>query len=90
MTIGIFDVIIRVTLVAATTVLFFFTASAYRRMKNTKMLLITTGFSIFWAHALISLPELVNEAYHIALDENAHLLFPLIGLIFIIIGILKE
>lgn len=90
MTIGILDVAVRVALVAATTVLFFLIVSAYRRMKNTKMLLITTGFGIFWAHALVSLPELVNAAYHVALDENAHLLFSLIGLMFILLGILKE
>ncbi len=90
MTIGILDIIIRIVLVIATSVLFFLIASAYRRMKSTKMLFITAGFGIFWVHALISLPELVNESFDVALNENAHLLFPLVGLMFILVGILKE
>jgi hypothetical protein len=90
MDIGILDVVVRVGLVAATTVLFLLVISTYWRMKNLKMLLISVGFGVFWVHAVISLPELVNEAYHIALDENAHLLIPLIGLVFILLGILKD
>lgn len=90
MDIGILDVVVRVGLVVATTVLFLLVVSTYWRMKNLKMLLIGVGFGIFWVHALISLPELVNEAYHITLDENAHLLIPLIGLVFILLGILKD
>lgn len=90
MTIGILDIAVRLALVAATTFLFLLIASAYWRIKNTKMLLISIGFAIFWVHALISLPELINEAYHIALDENSHLLIPLVGLVFILLGILKD
>ena len=90
MDIGILDVVVRVGLVVATTVLFLLVVSTYWRMKNLKMLLIGVGFGIFWVHALISLPELINEAYHIALDENMHLLIPLVGLIFILLGILKD
>jgi hypothetical protein len=59
-------------------------------MKSTKMMFITAGFGIFWVHALISLPELVNESFDFALNENVHLLFPLVGLMFILVGILKE
>jgi hypothetical protein len=54
------------------------------------MLLISTGFGVFFAHALISLPELINDAYAIALNEEMHLLIPLIGLLFILVGILQE
>jgi hypothetical protein len=86
----IFDIIVRVGLAAATTVLFFLVASAYRRLKSTKMLLITTGFGVFWFHALVTLPELFNEAYDTELNESVHLLLVLIGLIFILIGTLKE
>jgi hypothetical protein len=90
MQIGLLDVAVRAGLILATTILFLLVISAYLRMKNSKMMLISVGFGIFWVHALISLPELVNEAYHIALDENMHLLIPLIGLIFILFGILKD
>jgi len=54
------------------------------------MLFIFIGFAIFFVHAIVSLPELVNEAYMIALDENVHLLVHLIALIFILFGILKD
>jgi hypothetical protein len=90
MQIGILDVVVRAGLVVATTILFLLVISAYLRMKNLKMMLISVGFGVFWVHALISLPELVNEAYHIALDENMHLLIPLIGLIFILLGMWKD
>jgi hypothetical protein len=90
MQIGILDVAVRAGLVVATTILFLLVISAYWRMKNSKMMLISVGFGVFWVHALISSPELVNEAYHVALDENMHLLIPLIGLIFILLGILKD
>jgi hypothetical protein len=90
MQIGFLDVAIRAGLILATTILFLLVISTYWRMRNSKMMLISVGFGVFWVHALISLPELVNEAYHIALDENMHLLIPLIGLIFILLGILKD
>ena len=90
MTLAVLDVVVRVGLVLATTLLFGIVFLAYVRLKNSKMLLISIGFGIFFAHALISIPELFNEAYHIALDENMHILIPLIGLIFILLGILKD
>jgi hypothetical protein len=90
MTIGILDVIVRVALVLATAFLFGIVALTYLRLRNRKMLLIFIGFAIFFVHALIALPELVNETYHIALDENMHLLIHLIGLVFIMLGILKD
>ena len=90
MTIGILDIIVRVGLTLATTFLFGIVFLAYLRLKNRKMLLISVGFGIFLAHALITLPEIINESYHIALDENVHLLIHLIALIFILVGILKD
>jgi len=85
-----FDVVVRIALVVATTVLFGIVFLAYLRSRSRKMLLISVGFGIFFVHALITVPELFSEAYHIALDENAHLLFHLIGLIFILLGTLKD
>jgi hypothetical protein len=90
MQIGLLDVAVRAGLILATTILFLVVISTYWRMRNSKMMLISVGFGVFWVHALISLPELVNEAYNIALDENMHLLIPLVGLIFILLGILKD
>ena len=84
------DFVVRIALVVATTVSFGIVFLAYLRARNRKMLLITIGFGIFFVHALISVPELFNEAYAIALDENAHLLFHLSGLIFILLGRLKD
>ena len=90
MQIGLLDVAVRAGLILATTILFLLVVSTYWRMRNSKMMLISVGFGVFWVHALISLPELINETYHIALDENMHLLIPLVGLIFILLGILKD
>jgi hypothetical protein len=90
MHIALLDVIVRVGLVLATTFLFGIVALAYRRMKSRKMLFILIGFGVFFVHAIIALPELVNDAYAIPLGENSHLLLHLIGLIFILLGILQD
>jgi len=90
MHIALLDVIVRVGLVLATTFLFGIVALAYRRMKSRKMLFILIGFGVFFVQAIIALPELVNDDYAIALSENWHLLAHLIGLIFILLGILQD
>lgn len=84
------DIIIRSGLAFATTALFAIVLMTYLRLKNRKMLLITTGFGVFFASSLITLPELFNEAYAIALGENVHLFIHLTALILILLGILKE
>jgi hypothetical protein len=89
MNIGILDVIVRVGLVIATAVLFSIIFAAYLRLRNRKLLLISVGFGIFFVHAIITLPELFfSIGYNI--DENTHLLIHLVGLFFILIGILKD
>jgi uncharacterized membrane protein YadS len=90
MSAGILDVIIRVGIFVATSFLFGIVLMAYLRLKNRKMLLISVGFGIFFAHALITLPELVSDAYQVVLNENVHLFIHMIALIFILIGILKD
>jgi hypothetical protein len=90
LTIGLLDIIIRVALVSATTLLFAIIFLAYTRVRNRKMLFISIGFAIFWVHALITIPELFSETFHITLDENQHLLLHFIALIFILLGILKD
>jgi len=86
----ILQLVVRIGLVVATTFIFGIVLLAYLRLKNRKMLLILIGFGIFFAHALIAIPELFSEAYAITLDENMHLLIHLIALIFILLGILKD
>jgi hypothetical protein len=88
--IGILEVAVRVGLVLATTLLFGVTFLAYLRMRSRRMLLISIGFGVFFVHGLLSLPELVNDAYAIALNEEMHLLIPLVGLVFILLGILQD
>lgn len=90
MAVGLLDVIVRVGLVLATTFLFGIVALTYKRMRSRKMLFILIGFGVFFLHAIIALPELVNESYAIALGENWPLLIHLIGLIFILVGILQD
>jgi hypothetical protein len=90
LSVGLLDVIVRVGLVLATTFLFGIVVLAYMRMRSRKMLFILIGFGVFFFHAIIALPELVNEEYAIALSENWHLLLHLIGLIFILVGILQD
>src|SRR5271157_2611356 len=90
MHIGILEVGVRVGLVLATGLLFAIMFLTYRRAKGRKMLLITTGFGVFFVDGLISLPELVNETYAIAMTEEMHMLIQVIGLVFILIGILQE
>jgi hypothetical protein len=90
MPVGTLDIIVRVGLVLATTLLFSIVFLAYLRLKNRKMLLISIGFGIFWVHALLTIPELFSEVYAIDFGENVHLLIHMIALVFILVGILKD
>jgi hypothetical protein len=54
------------------------------------MLFVTAGFAVLFIHALITIPELFNDTYQIAMSENVHLLIHLIALVLIAIGILKD
>lgn len=82
------DIAIRVSLVIATAILFAIVFLAYMRLKNRKLLFISTGFGIFFFHAIIYLPEVFGPSYEI--NQNAHLLIHMVGLIFILIGTLKD
>jgi len=90
LTIGLLDIIVRVALVTATTLLFGIVFLAYLRLRNRRTLLISIGFAVFWVHALITIPELFSETFHIVLDENSHLFLHFVALIFILLGILKD
>ena len=88
MTLPLFDIILRVILVIATGVLFTVVFAAYLRLKNKRLLYLSAGFGIFFAHALIYIPELLGTFYNVS--ENAHLVIHLIALTFILIGTLKD
>jgi len=51
------DLIIRIALVVATALLFTIIFAAYLRVRNRKLLFISTGFGIFFAHGLITIPS---------------------------------
>ena len=84
----IFDILLRVILVIATGILFTIVFAAYLRLRNRKLLFISTGFGIFFAHAVIYVPELFGPTY--ALDENTHLVIHIVALVFILLGTLKD
>ncbi len=86
--VAVFDVIIRLVLVVATSSLFGIVFLAYWRLKNSKMLLIAIGFGSFVAYALFTLPEILSQP--IVFDENFHLFLHIIALTFILAGILKD
>lgn len=86
----ILEVAVRLALVWATSFLFGIVLMAYLRLRSRKMLLISVGFGIFFVHALLYIPGLITEHYHVILGENEHLLIHLVALIFIALGIFKD
>ncbi len=88
MTLPLFDIALRIILVIATGILFTLVFVAYLRLKNRKLLSLSVGFGIFFAHALVYIPELFGPTYLI--DENTHLVIHLVALIFIILSTLKD
>jgi len=88
MSLPLFDIILRVILVIATGILFTLVFAAYLRLRNRRLLFLSAGFGIFFAHALIYIPELFGAIYNIG--ENTHLIIHLVALGFILLGTLKE
>jgi hypothetical protein len=84
------DVILRISLVIATGFLFGIILLAYSRTRNTKLLLIATGFAVFFIHSLLYMPEIMISQYTFKFTENLHIAFNLIALVFIALGILRE
>lgn len=87
MTAGVVDIIVRVGLTLATSILFGIVFLAYLRTRTRRLLFFSVGFGIFLAHAVATIPELFIS-YQI--DENLHLLIHLVALVFILLGILKD
>ena len=81
------DLIIRIALVVATALLFTIIFAAYLRVRNRKLLFISVGFGIFFAHGIITIPELF---LNFMITEDMHLLIHLIALAFILFGTLKD
>lgn len=71
----------------ATSFLFAIVFAAYLRLRNRKLLFISVGFGIFFAHALITIPELFMN---FVITENMHLLIHATALAFILFGTLKD
>jgi hypothetical protein len=88
MSLPLFDLALRIILVIATGILFTLVFAAYLRLRNKKLLFLSIGFGIFFAHALIYIPELFGSTYLI--DENTHLVIHLVALIFILLSTLKD
>jgi hypothetical protein len=88
MSLPILDIALRISLVIATGILFTIVFVAYLRLKNRKLLFLSTGFGIFFVHALIYIPELFGDTYNIG--ENTHLIIHLVALLFILLGTLKD
>ncbi len=87
MAIEFIDTIIRIGLIIATAFLFSIVFAAYLRLRNRKLLFISVGFGIFFAHGLITILELF---INFIITENMHLTIHLIALAFILFGTLKD
>jgi hypothetical protein len=87
MAIELIDTIIRIGLIIATAFLFSIVFAAYLRLRNRKLLFISVGFGIFFAHGLITILELF---INFVITENMHLTIHLIALAFILFGTLKD
>ncbi|HLN45528.1 MAG TPA: hypothetical protein VK209_07455 [Candidatus Sulfotelmatobacter sp.] len=87
MAVELLDLIVRIALVSATTFLFVLVLLTYIRVKNRKLLFLSSGFGVFFVHALITIPELF---YNFEIGENMHLLIHLLALGLILFGTLKD
>ena len=83
-------IIARLVFTIVTTILFIIVLSAYLRLRSHRILLITIGFGLFFLHALISIPELINTAYNREFTDSLHLLMDSTGLVFILLGTLHD
>jgi hypothetical protein len=81
-------VVSRTVFATVATVAFAIASISYSRLRSKKALLLTTGFGLFFVHALISIPELFNQGYNGAFTENIHLLIDAIAILLLILGTL--
>ena len=82
-----FDIVVRLALVIATSALFTLVLAAYLRLRNRRLLFICLGFGVFFLHALITVPELFMG---FMISENMHLALHVTALALILFGTLKD
>jgi hypothetical protein len=82
--------IARIAFIAVTTVTFSVALLTLSRLRNKKTILLTVGFGLFFAHGLISIPELFNRIYNLDFTDSWHLLLDAMAILFILIGTLKD
>lgn len=80
----------RIVFVAVTTVTFAIALLTYRRVRTTKSLLITIGFTLFFVHGLISIPEIFNRTYNFDFTDSIHLLIDAVAVLFLLWGTLHK
>jgi hypothetical protein len=71
-----------------TTVAFGIALLSFSRVQNKKTVFITAGFGLFFAHGIISIPELFYRHYNIEFTDSWHLLLDAIAILLIVIGTL--
>ena len=84
------DVILRISLIAATGFLTGIIFLAYHRIKSLKLLYITAGFAVFLLHSLLYMPEIMIQSITFNFTDNLHIAFNLIALLLITIGITRD
>jgi hypothetical protein len=85
-----FDMVIRLGVLAATGSLFLIILLAYRRVPSQKMGLIAAGFGLMFVHAVLLMPEVMLENITMGFTDNTHLIIHFVALVFISVGILKD
>jgi hypothetical protein len=80
----------RIVFIVVTTVIFSIALLTFSRLRNKKTLLLTVGFGLFFAHGLLSIPELLSSTYNKEFTDSWHLLLDAIALLFILYGALKD
>ena len=91
----IFGDTVRLISLIATLIIFIIVFLSYMRARKnkiheSKMFLITVGFGVFFIHSVLAVFQVFNSSFDTAFNEDWHALVTLIGLIFILLGILKE
>ncbi len=89
-TVGVFliDLTLRTLMISGITVLYAMIFAAYLRLKNRKLLFISTGFGVFWVLSFLLVAELFVP--WLSLNDDLRMLGNLIALAFILFGILKD
>ena len=85
-----FEMVIGVGLVAATSVLFVVVLMTYLRMRNSRLLFVALGFGSFFVGAILYLVEILIPDLGLMITTNVIMIFQLVGLIFIALGVLKD